>query len=105
MTYHTRIPMSTSRRLGTLVAGSVALAAALAACSDTTSTNQAALMLGASNAFVSAPAGFSQLTSSFSADNGAAPFEPQFDEGRGPGGPGGSGGSGGHDGRGGPGDG
>lgn len=99
--------MSRSR---TLVA--LAVVSAVAACGEATSTNQSALRLGASNAFISAPAGYSQLTSSYSADNGGSPFQPVFDEhgGGGPGGPGGPGGQGGpggpggggdHDGRGG----
>lgn len=99
--------MSRSR---TLIA--LALASAIAACSEATSTNQSALKLGASNAFISAPAGYSQLTSSYSADNGGSPFQPVFNEhggggsGDGHGGPGGMGpgapgGGGDHDGHGG----
>ena len=83
--------MKSSRRTGTTVALTVA-AMAITACTEATSTNRSALQLGANNAFVSAPAGYSQLTSSFSTDNGGSPFEPQFDDHGGPGGPGGPGG-------------
>jgi hypothetical protein len=66
----------------------VATVVVVAACSESSTPNGSALLLSASSAYTTVPAGFSDLNSSFSASATDDAFLPSFD-GRGPGGPGG----------------
>jgi hypothetical protein len=59
-----------------------------ASCSESSGPSGSSVLLDASSAFTTVPAGFSDLNSSFAASETDGPFQPLFD-GRGPGGPGG----------------
>lgn len=63
----------------------VAVGVAAAACSESSAPNDSALLLSASSAYATMPAGFSDLNTSFSASPTDGPFQPSF-AGRGPGG-------------------
>jgi hypothetical protein len=71
-----------------LLASCAAAAVALAACSRDTAAPASDLAVSMASAFSETPAGFSQLTSSYSTTGTEGPFMPQFDRGHGPRGPG-----------------
>lgn len=71
-----------------LLASCAAAMVALAACSSDTAAPASQLAISMASAFSATPAGFSQLTSSYSTTGDEGPFMPSFEHGRGPGGPG-----------------
>jgi hypothetical protein len=74
-----------------LFAGCVAATIALAACSKDTVAPASDLAVTMASAFSAAPAGFSELSSSYSTTGLEGPFMPEFEHGHGRGGHGGPG--------------
>jgi hypothetical protein len=71
-----------------LLAGCAAATVAAAACSSDTAAPASQLAVSMASAFSATPAGFSELTSSYSTTGTEGPFMPSFEHRRGPGGPG-----------------